>query len=500
MKRIALISSPELSRALTSRGAEVVTGDSVRSAISAITPRLRDGTIDIVLLVCSDERAASMVDVWARSLASFVPTRFVGVGEWGSAQVSLDPGCSLARLLEELDLEAAAGDEDVTVSVDGGLSRHQPEPGADSAVEIPEAPTWAAGRGQDSQRSEPVHAWMPPTDAATEEIPRIRTQADAPAASSQNGGAQNPDPATAEPRPTPAPPVETTDEPVTRASSPAAFDPWGAPRPRVCAPDTRERVPSDSDWSHVIFLVSGRGGVGRSATAINIAEQAADRLKRNVVLVDANVGQGGLATNLRVARGGAPSTLPTIADLVAGASVQRIVSGSEAVRGAGGASVAFASVLAPDPDQATPEASSPQHYRRVIDLLAPVSDLLVVDTCVSWQRDPTGIASGLIAPGLRAGANALVVTDASLEGMDGARRLVRWATRLAPGRVAGLLNMSPASAAPDLAAAGKLFNPVPCLAVVPYDETVRLRAAKGQPVHRLLSLAADKVLAHLGIG
>ena len=104
-----------------------------------------------------------------------------------------------------------------------------------------------------------------------------------------------------------------------------------------------------------------------------------------------------------------------------------------------------------------------------------------------------------MAPGLRAGASALIVSDASLEGMEGVRRLAKWATRLAPGRVTGLLNMAPVSAVPDEASASKLFKPVPCLAVVPYDESVQVRAAKGQPIHRLPCLAADKILAHLGI-
>jgi len=49
--------------------------------------------------------------------------------------------------------------------------------------------------------------------------------------------------------------------------------------------------------------------VGRSSLAINIAERAAGSLKRDVILIDANIGQGGLATNLRVVRAGAAAAL-----------------------------------------------------------------------------------------------------------------------------------------------------------------------------------------------
>lgn len=468
MSRIALTAGvSELSEVLESRGAEVVTGDGdgVQSAISAITPGLRDGTVDVVLLVCSDEQAVGMVGVWARSMALFAPaTRFVGLGDWEGVQARVEPGCSLARLLGELGLGTREGDGQVTVRADGSLVRPRAEP----VSEVVSAPSGEPG-----------------------ESSAARSPGDGPEPGSSSGawGSSR----------TSSPALWGGPEPGPgREASPSGTGPEAGPEPAALSGAVPWGGGQVRDWGNVLFVLSGRGGVGRSSMAINLAEQAA-RAGRNVVLVDANVGQGGLATNLRVVRDGAASALPTIADLVAGAGVQQAVAGPKAVRSAGGADISFASVLAPDPDQATPEASSPQCYRRVVDRLVPLADLVVVDTCVSWVRDPTGIAPDLVAPGLRAGASALVVSDASLEGVNGVRRLVGWATRLAPGRVTGLLNMVPASAVPDQASASKLFRPVPCLAVVPYDESVRLRAARGVPVHRLLGLAADKVLAHLGV-
>lgn len=484
MKRIALISSSELVRVLADRGAEVVTGDSAQSAISVITPALRDGTVDAVLLTRPDEHEAGMVNAWARSLASFLPaTRFIGVGDWCAAGAQLEPGCTLERLLDELGLVAVDGDGDVIVAADGGLDRSRAEPVPDEPEQAPPP----RPRTSDQERFEQSPGagdtgWRP---WGSDPGPDTAENA------AWGAGGREPGSGAGEgARPAPTPASGSADE----ARGPASFAPWG--RPRDAAPAEAIDV---SDWSRVVFLVSGRGGVGRSSLAINIAERAAGSLKRNVILIDANIGQGGLATNLRVVRAGAAAALPTIADLGAGANVQQVVCGAGEVRASGGAAISFASVLAPDPDQATPAACSPQRYRRVIDQLAPVSDLLVVDTCVSWQADPTRIASDLVAPGLRAGASVLVVSDASLEGAEGARRLVRWAGRLAPGRVAGLLNMAPVSAVPDQATASRLFKPAPCLAVIPYDESVRLRAAAGRPVHRLLGLAADRVLSHLGV-
>lgn len=477
MTRIALISSSsELARVLADRGAEIVTGDGVPSAIGVIAPALRDGTVDAVLLTRPDEHETGLVNAWARSLASFVPaTRFIGVGDWCAAGAQLEPGCTLKRLLDELGLVAVDGDGDVIVDADGGLDRSRVEPVPDEPEQAPpSSPEQPPGTGDAGWRP-----WGSGPDLDTAENAAWGASGRAPGSGAGEGA-----------RPAPAPASGSADE----AHGSASFAPWG--RPRDAAPAEAIDV---SDWSRVVFLVSGRGGVGRSSLAINIAERAAGSLKRDVILIDANIGQGGLATNLRVVRAGAAAALPTIADLGAGANVQQVVCGADEVRASGGTAISFASVLAPDPDQATPAACSPQRYRRVIDQLAPVSDLLVVDTCVSWQADPTRIASDLVAPGLRAGASVLVVSDASLEGAEGARRLVRWAGRLAPGRVAGLLNMAPASAVPDQATASRLFKPAPCLAVIPYDESVRLRAAAGRPVHRLLGLAADRVLSHLGV-
>ena len=56
----------------------------------------------------------------------------------------------------------------------------------------------------------------------------------------------------------------------------------------------------------VVFVFSGKGGVGKTSVALGLAQRAGTRLR--VVLVDANRGQGDIRTYLRLTR----STLPTI--------------------------------------------------------------------------------------------------------------------------------------------------------------------------------------------
>ncbi|ARD42457.1 hypothetical protein [Actinomyces gaoshouyii] len=452
MRRIALPLAPDaLVKVLTDRGARLTTGDDVRTAVAAISPLLHGGDVDAVLLVHAGGRETDLVDVWARSLAEFAPARFVGIGKWGPAVTSLEAGCSLTDLLTELGLEPEAGDDTVTVRADGTLDGAT----ADSA---PDQTSAAAGEGRAEPPAPDVREAQPETGS--------------------------PAPWGARGRIRPRPPASSTPA----LEQPKRSAPWGASRPH------------EHDWSGVLFLVSGRGGVGRSTMSVAIAERAASHLGRNVVLVDANVGQAGLATNLRAIGDTGASRLPTIADLRTGASVQQVVTGPDDLRRAGGVRIGFACVLAPDPDQATAAACSPDRYRQVIDELTPVSDLVVVDTCVAWQSDPTGITDGLITPGLQAGASILVVTDPSLEGVAGARRLVSWATRLAPGRVSGLLNKVPPSAAVlGPTEASTLFSPAPCLGAVTYSESVAVAAARARPIGRLTALAADKVLTHLGI-
>ena len=68
-----------------------------------------------------------------------------------------------------------------------------------------------------------------------------------------------------------------------------------APRPQ---PRPGHRV--NDRRADVLFVFSGKGGVGKTSVALGLAERAGQHLR--VVLVDANRGQGDIRTYLRLGR------------------------------------------------------------------------------------------------------------------------------------------------------------------------------------------------------
>ncbi|MDO4243517.1 MAG: hypothetical protein Q4C85_07140 [Actinomyces sp.] len=211
----------------------------------------------------------------------------------------------------------------------------------------------------------------------------------------------------------------------------------------------------------------------------------------DAAVVDASVGPGGLAHLLRV--GG----VSTVADLAAGAEVEQVVVGPDEVRVAGGVRVPFASVLGPDADQVKEPGSWTAVYERALAHLVERAGLVVVDTPVWWS--PSCPGAGLIETGLRHGAALLVVTDASREGVTGARGLAAWG-RARTHHVLGVYNTLPSRRLPSLDEAGRSLETASVAAVLPYDETVRLRAARGEVIHPLLRLGASQVLDAVGLG
>ena len=92
-----------------------------------------------------------------------------------------------------------------------------------------------------------------------------------------------------------------------------------------------------------------------------------------------------------------------------------------------------------------------------------------------------------------------MLSDASREGLVGARRFAVWA-RARTQHVLGVLNNMPSRGLPTVEDASQHLAPATCTAVLPYDETVRLRAARGEVIHPLLRLGARSVLEALGLG
>jgi cellulose biosynthesis protein BcsQ len=194
----------------------------------------------------------------------------------------------------------------------------------------------------------------------------------------------------------------------------------------------------------VVFVFSGKGGVGKTSVALGLAQRAGTRLR--VVLVDANRGQGDIRTYLRLAR----STLPTIWAAATAGDPARAIVPPEVVNAARHQrlqDLTFGLVMAPHGDQVDPRTVTPAAYRSVLDAAACRADLVVVDTqIVEDGVDTTGLIDELLIPSLRAGGWAVAVADTSSAGLTNTLERVRalHAAGIPPDRLMSVLSRVPA--------------------------------------------------------
>ena len=206
--------------------------------------------------------------------------------------------------------------------------------------------------------------------------------------------------------------------------TPAADDPWAvfdaAPAPR---PATRPGHRAHDRRADVLFVFSGKGGVGKTSVALALAQRAGRHLR--VVLMDANRGQGDIRTYLRL--GG--SSLPTVWAAAATGDPARAIVPPDALTAARHQrlqELRFALVMAPHGDQVDPAAVTPDAYRRVLAAARDRADLVVVDTqIVEDGLDTTGLIDELMVPALRAGGWGLAVADTSAAGLTNTLERVR---------------------------------------------------------------------------
>lgn len=203
-----------------------------------------------------------------------------------------------------------------------------------------------------------------------------------------------------------------------------------------------------SGEAEVLFTVSGSGGVGKSTLALAIANRAANR-DRRVVLIDGNLGQPDLATCLRIAEA---HTLPSIFDTVLNDDPQAgIISPADLnkVRDPRLSKLNFAMVQGPTAEQLETGAITPQTLAGTIHHVRQFADLVVVDTQILERDDPRGLMSDVITPELGAGGWALGVAGMSTAGLS---NLIEVLERMAgdavnPGRIMSLINRVPSNIA-----------------------------------------------------
>ena len=250
-------------------------------------------------------------------------------------------------------------------------------------------------------------------------------------------------------------PAADYDSPGTTAGD----DPWAvfdaAPTPRKA---TRPGHRVNDRRADVLFVFSGKGGVGKTSVALSLAERAARHLR--VVLVDAHRGQGDIRTYLRLGN----STLPTIWAAAATGDPARAIVPPDALTAARHQRLQelhFGLVMAPHGDQVDPGTVTPEAYRAVLAAARDRADLVVVDTqIVEDGLDTTGLIDELMIPALRAGGWGLAVADTSAAGLTNTLDRVRAVHRagVPPDRLMAVLSRVAADfTQAQIAAVAELF-------------------------------------------
>ena len=259
-----------------------------------------------------------------------------------------------------------------------------------------------------------------------------------------NGAAPEPTPLVQPPSPFEAPKIPSAPRP---AQPPPAQAPlrdlrppvptergWVAPVqrseviPETLAGETMFRSPKSSPAATsrrtqsrrapVVIVFSGKGGVGKTAVALGLAQRAARKggLAR-VLLVDANRGQGDVRKYLRLRSG----SLPSVFDAAAAGDPRRGIVGPTALNAARVetlAALGFGAVLAPDDEHADPAAVPAAAYRAVVDYARARFDLVVLDTQIIEAADTSGLVDGLVVPLLCDGAYGVALSDTSMAGVQ----------------------------------------------------------------------------------
>lgn len=167
----------------------------------------------------------------------------------------------------------------------------------------------------------------------------------------------------------------------------------------------------------VIFSLAGKGGVGKSTTAQQIAAEAA-RAELSVILVDGNSGQGDQRQYLGLKE---LQGLPSVIDAHVSGQPQSAVITREQLSGLrdGATDLSFDLVLAPPPELEEEGTVPPEVYANLITWCKSHYDITVVDTQILEANDQTGFYSRMVLPMLHGDDGwAIGVTDMNAAGMQ----------------------------------------------------------------------------------
>lgn len=185
---------------------------------------------------------------------------------------------------------------------------------------------------------------------------------------------------------------------------------------------THRRRPSTAP-AEVIACFSGKGGEGKSAVSLALAQAAAEVGGKSVCLIDANRAQGDLGLYLRVRTG----DLPSLYDAVTiGDPASAILSPDQIndARQGRGDHIAFSIVQAPRPVKGSGDiaqeiaAVTAEHYAEAIQIARERFDLVIIDTQITEGLDTSGVIDRAIAPLLARGAYGIGICELTTPGVE----------------------------------------------------------------------------------
>lgn len=426
---VGVIGLNDLVPLLESAGVEVVTGETVKAAAGAIKARNEQiGTFPILV----EDSDAKGLHNWAAAVAKIdnaPPVAVVGATRNHITDEAIDHITTPVTLAE---LGSRVG---VNIESETTYPEAEAAPSASSAEAIPDfdddddEPEQTAAPAQPSAEVnwDSTGSATPAPQQPQPSTPQGQTgQTSSSVNWDSTGSAQTHQQAQPTPNPAPAPepaPAPAQPSPEPQRAEAAPVDPYrdglyaaevsAAAQEMFNAPKRRSQAP-------VITVFSGKGGVGKSSSAIQIATTAAAAGKRTI-LVDGNRGQGDISKYLALSRQMEYDT-PTIADYLDHGEVKRLVLGARTLtrmrpREADEIPEDLGVVLAPHHKDERLSEVDATVYMRVINQLREFCDLLVIDTQIIEADDASGMVTNMIVPLLADGGFGLGISDMSNAGV-----------------------------------------------------------------------------------
>lgn len=442
-KKCAVLGLPDLARLLQSEGVPVLSESTAIDTARAARDELTNSPAGIDAAIVVDS-AEDFLQKWARAATPRLEHIVVLHGASRSLVAEgarhLDLPIDANQVLEAAGINAPAAASAWFIEADGSVTIT--EQGTDDSV-LPSEDDWgipettdrppaatandpmSSSENQDQSDHEPLaeEPSTEPAPATADDDSNPWTQAQAPTQRAPEDQPLKTSPAVA-PIEASAPATDPLGPLASRRLARQESAPKAEPEPEfaeedILVDDIFEISANDvayrprSGARPVIFIKGMKGGVGKTSSALGLAERATARGLK-VTLIDMNRGQADIATILRLTRAGKP-VVPTIYEATTGGPAAAIIEPEQinAARPKGLPPIGFKVVLGPPKELADPAVVTEALYRSVIEAARKESDLVIVDTQILEASDTSNLFDRVVFPYVASGQWSLVVTGLS---------------------------------------------------------------------------------------